>query len=780
MERKMDRKFITKEIEQLKKIDIFSPGTFYGENLENIIESNQKKPFKIAVVGEFSTGKSTFINALLGVDLLSHATEEVTATITNIFNVAKSDKRYRTCDVTFMDGTKKHLDDDKMLIEYTTTKSKLMNDVAYKIKCVDYYADFMGNNEDIVLVDTPGLNGMADGHRELTLQEVKTADFCIYLFGIRGITASDKVILELLKEYQTNFIFVLNFIDQLKVSEGEKTEERVKDIERYLKEEIFPDNSVKYEVFGVSALKALVSKDFSIKFLYQEDKKEIKDEERAKLYKQSGYKKLETYIFKQINSSTIENLCVERMQYMLRNLLEHVIVELEEEQKYSDELRKDADNSNRVVRLREKLDSFNEASERNKEKVLNYVRSECINIKKEFLNYVKEQLEIKKKEKIAGIELFNGLEELESYIYSGQLDNQVKADADRIYGYVENNMASCFNGILSNILLRVQEYFKDIRMDKEQYLIEFDVKKIVPSKLHDIENMESEIRMGEKNAISAEYRLNRAREDYKVAEEQQTKGKESLNANNQKLRSVESRKEREINDLGRQPEVERWTEYTKEYYTEKKSRRGFFGKIADCLFGEKTVEKCREVPHERVDDSKRREWDKKREAVLQRFNPEIDRYKRQIDKDQSQITNAERAMEKSNNDIITAKEDLEYYQGKLERDKKVLDNIRKNAQQEMLTYLKKQIREQLEQRFDYEDGCIANVVKEYIQEVVEQNGKKVQEFAQKFYDENTNRTREMYNREINGRKTELLGAIDDYTNQIKEIKNIKKEIEKYA
>ena len=118
-----------------------------------------------------------------------------------------------------------HLEDDSQLLDYTTTKSRVTN-VVNTIKSVDYYTDFMDPSVDIILVDTPGLNGMADGHRELTLEEVKRADFCIYLVGIRGLAETDKIILKEMSYYQKNFVFIINFIDQLKTSEGETVEEK--------------------------------------------------------------------------------------------------------------------------------------------------------------------------------------------------------------------------------------------------------------------------------------------------------------------------------------------------------------------------------------------------------------------------------------------------------------------------------------------------------------------------------------------------------------------------
>lgn len=121
----MKRELLESIVRDLKELDAVKQDSFFSDTLNNIELTTAKKAFKIAVVGEFSTGKSTFINAMIGRDLLSHATQEVTATITNIHNVPRSDKRYRTCDVTCNDGSVIHLKDDRKLVEYTTTQSRV-------------------------------------------------------------------------------------------------------------------------------------------------------------------------------------------------------------------------------------------------------------------------------------------------------------------------------------------------------------------------------------------------------------------------------------------------------------------------------------------------------------------------------------------------------------------------------------------------------------------------------------------------------------------------------
>ena len=150
----MERKKLEAVVGELKGMEVVRQDSFFFDALNNIEAATAKKAFKIAVVGEFSTGKSTFINAVIGKDLLSHATQEVTATITNIHNVGRRDRRYRTCDVTFYDGTVTHLGDDRELVQYTTTQSHQHN-VVQDIRYVDYYTDFMAEDTDVVIVDTP-------------------------------------------------------------------------------------------------------------------------------------------------------------------------------------------------------------------------------------------------------------------------------------------------------------------------------------------------------------------------------------------------------------------------------------------------------------------------------------------------------------------------------------------------------------------------------------------------------------------------------------------------
>lgn len=770
----MDRKELGKKISQVKNVDFLASDGFYKDAIDNIEDAFAKRPFKIALVGEFSTGKSTFINALLGRDLLLHATEEVTATITNIHNVGCGDSRWHTCDVFFSDGTVEHLEDDSRLLDYTTTKSTVTN-VANVIKSVDYYTDFMAPSIDVILVDTPGLNGMVDGHRELTLQEVKRADFCIYLVGIRGLAETDKVILKEMSYYQKNFVFVINFIDQLKISEGETVEEKIVEINEFLEEDIFAECKINYEVFGVSSLKGLVGKDKSIHRLYQGDTNDISDEDRHVLYEESNMKVVEDYIAQHINNETIDKLTVDRVRHMLINMLDSAINDLEERKKRIDYLRSTDSDNKKLQNMEERLNFFIESSKKNKEKVINYAESECSSIRREFMEYLRNSLEEMRKQYTQKLMKFEKYEELETYIKTNELGSEIKVEADKIYDYVEENMLYCLNDILNNILVRIQDYLKDFQINSDNQVINFEVKKGIKrtdaevlaaeSTLSETMRKESEARKKVKSASSI-----RENAEKRISEAE----KEFVNAKNN-LQVAVNQKEKKISNLGSQPEVEKKTTYTTETYYRYEYRGGFG--IMDKLFGPKRVKKTKNVPHTIIDDSKRKAWVKERDKILASCNPEIERLQSALDSDKNRISNAEKMVKKAKVDEQQAKEDLLFYQQKYEDDKKMLDDLKKKANQELLISLRKSLISQLEKYCDYDEGNIATVVKDYVNETIDTNRIIICEKTAEFYEARLESLIGIYKNEISGKTEANNQKYVNYESELIKIKKIRKELE---
>lgn len=245
--------------EYVKNVDLFE------HDFQGIIDRLLDDSFRVAVVGEFSSGKSTFLNALLGKDLLKHGAKETTATITEIHN-GNSEGNETYLDVYYLNGkVEPHISAERIM-DYTATASTT-HAVAQEIEKVVINSRIIDSDDRVCFVDTPGLNGIADNHREKTIEEIKNAHACIYLMQVRGIGQSDIDFLKYILKYQNNIIFVKNFIDELKKLEGETPEQKIEQQKKIIDEKIISENpEIRYEIVAVSSRKALISKsnDFDV------------------------------------------------------------------------------------------------------------------------------------------------------------------------------------------------------------------------------------------------------------------------------------------------------------------------------------------------------------------------------------------------------------------------------------------------------------------------------------------------------------------------------------
>jgi small GTP-binding protein len=135
--------------------------------------------FLIVVVGEFNSGKSLVINALLGQRLLE---EGVTPTTTQIQIL-----RYgQACEKTAVN--------DRQVV--LTSPVEFLN--------------------EICIVDTPGTNTIVREHETITSQFVPRSDLVLFVTSAdRPFTESERVFLEYIREWGKKVVFVVNKIDIL-------------------------------------------------------------------------------------------------------------------------------------------------------------------------------------------------------------------------------------------------------------------------------------------------------------------------------------------------------------------------------------------------------------------------------------------------------------------------------------------------------------------------------------------------------------------------------------
>ena len=85
----LGRGFMTNEeymmvVKDLSTLNMYLENHPFDEAIDELEEKVLINQYRIAVVGDFSSGKSTFINALIGEELLYSSTIEATGVITTV------------------------------------------------------------------------------------------------------------------------------------------------------------------------------------------------------------------------------------------------------------------------------------------------------------------------------------------------------------------------------------------------------------------------------------------------------------------------------------------------------------------------------------------------------------------------------------------------------------------------------------------------------------------------------------------------------------------------
>jgi tRNA U34 5-carboxymethylaminomethyl modifying GTPase MnmE/TrmE len=228
------------------------------EIINDLIFKVQNDVFKVMIVGEFSTGKSTFLNALLGEDILPMAVRPTTATI----NLIKYNEN-KSADIHFFgerDENGKEITDGKTeniplseLKDYTTSLTKESNEKSKEVKIVQVYYPSEYCNNGVEVLDTPGLNSTNGHHERATIEYLPNGNVGIMLFSaIQFLTKSESNYLKTFKKYMDKMFFVANKIDFI---DKEELLETIPFWESQLKDILHSKNEIKiYPLVAKDAL----------------------------------------------------------------------------------------------------------------------------------------------------------------------------------------------------------------------------------------------------------------------------------------------------------------------------------------------------------------------------------------------------------------------------------------------------------------------------------------------------------------------------------------------
>lgn len=207
-------------------------------------------PLRVCVVGEFSTGKSSLINTLLGEILLPTAREETTALPT--FIEYSPELRVELVNT---DGLTSLITQEQFS-EYTVTAP----DNAL-CSILHYPAQWLNG---LTLIDLPGLGSQSQRHSDYTHAQISAADTIIYLLSARGTTQGDLKLLRLIKQYGKHLMIAVAQWDSIEqsIQDGEHAPDLIE-----WQAQIAQETGVDLALIGVS--KYGHGRDAVISFLQQ-------------------------------------------------------------------------------------------------------------------------------------------------------------------------------------------------------------------------------------------------------------------------------------------------------------------------------------------------------------------------------------------------------------------------------------------------------------------------------------------------------------------------------
>ena len=215
-----------------------------AEDLRRFQEAREQLTglFLLVVAGEFNSGKSSFINALLGERVLPEGVTPTTDRINVLRHGPEITDQLR----------------EAYLLERTHPAEVL---------------------REISIVDTPGTNAIIRRHEELTRDFVPRSDLVLFVTSAdRPFTESERAFLEQIREWGKKIVFIVNKIDILP-----RTEER-EEVIRFVGENAGALLGETPEIFAVSARQALEARAGNVESVASE------------LWESSGFGRVEDYL----------------------------------------------------------------------------------------------------------------------------------------------------------------------------------------------------------------------------------------------------------------------------------------------------------------------------------------------------------------------------------------------------------------------------------------------------------------------------------------------------
>lgn len=205
---------------------------------QRVLQRKNQAPLQVMVFATMSAGKSTFVNSLVGSELLHCANEATTAVWASVASMRPGSVPSATC-----------YGADRSVVAQSHSLSaqelKAWNADA-RVRHISVQAPFIGCHVDaggLVLHDTPGPNNSQDGgHSQRAFEALRNTELDIVCYvlnaGQLGINDDQQLLAQLRKELEgkpgTELIFILNKVDLLDPERGESVADHLALAHSYL------------------------------------------------------------------------------------------------------------------------------------------------------------------------------------------------------------------------------------------------------------------------------------------------------------------------------------------------------------------------------------------------------------------------------------------------------------------------------------------------------------------------------------------------------------------
>ncbi|MDM0925943.1 dynamin family protein [Clostridium perfringens] len=730
---------ILNESIEVLKIASKASDYLYAEEIQEVEDAlkNYKdyNTFKIAVIGEFSVGKSTFLNALIGKRLLYSAAQEATGVATEVTN---SNKKIATVygDISVeIDLNDK--DTYEKLVPYVNRDNKINNEVQGIY--IEYPIKALGKN--VSILDTPGLQGLGDREVKIARKALSESNATIIIIEPKGLTGHE---LDLLKGNLPGFdkikskksIILINkigsFFDNYP---REQAIEKIEKCKLSVKDELAKNDINDIEIFAVDSRDYLWAVDCD---LYNESKNVNKDVLTQEEYKKrSGFEEFLKYIEKFLNSDNKSKIVEKEIR---ENLL---ILFKEFEEVFNG-------NNNILKQMLEKeiknITFQKKLLIENRRKVMNETRRQLVSTVSDFKEILEDDIDLDKKNEKRKIrkeiELINKLSDFNDD-KEKELLNLLNQD---VSNYL-NHYKETTDAYKKEIIKKVKETFeKSIRVNlKTELNINFFCENL---------NVEIDENIVSRSSLDkSEGRLERKKKELKEAIIKLKEDESSLRYKKNNLKSLSYKMDlerrlrnlkydidKEILELGPRPEPRR--KYRTVYKT-----KGFW------IFKREVSEEV----FDGYDYSECEEWDYSKEEIYnkyERIEKNLSKELSNIEKEEREIKSKEEEFEINRRYIKTLEKEINSLEKEiieLRKDNDMITDIYIGKMQgqlyedisAVLNDYFKEIKRILRDRFDSFEKVLGEKVHNQAQRYLEKYEKELN----KKYEETNSKIRELRNKD---------------------------------